>query len=504
MNLAATSAPSAPPPLPLAEAGAGKLSVSEFQERLLDLDPRLCLALCGGRGGAKSRAAALLCLVHLLTYGPKAPALWLRKSHPGTRDAVAQVLETFTDALGPKGYRYNANDGLLRLPNGGTLEMNQLAAVTDWSKYQGRSIALLIIDEAQQWATPSLLDKMRSNLRAQAGVPTRMVVIANPGDNGHGWIAKRHALRAPWTAYREDWIEGEDTGREWVTCPSTLEMNPFIDAPAYRRELAAACAGDPALLAAWVTGDWSSIAGCYFNLTDANALPELQPAEWKASLPKPEKPRLWGPLGWIGTDARPLAPVRYFLTHDWGSSKPSVTFVAGRAQTDFEGIGGRWFRKGSYFLLDEVATNVPGDVDAGLGLDVPAVAALVKAACERWEVRPEGTADDAIFQKHGHSGGSIAQEFARCGVTFYPAGKGGRVAGWEALKQLIAGAAEPDRPGFYASRNCKGFWETAPFVNRDKRNPEDVDSDGPDHWADAARYGAGYEGMQITFGRLDW
>jgi hypothetical protein len=44
-------------------------------------------------------------------------------------------------------------------------------------------------------------------------------------------------------------------------------------------------------------------------------------------------------------------------------------------------------------------------------------------------------------------------------------------------------------PGLYVSRDCKYFWATVPSLARDQKRIEDVDSSGPDHAADAVRYG---------------
>lgn len=47
----------------------------------------------------------------------------------------------------------------------------------------------------------------------------------------------------------------------------------------------------------------------------------------------------------------------------------------------------------------------------------------------------------------------------------------------------------PDKPGLYVSRACDYFWSTVPYLARDEKRVEDVDSSGPDHAADAVRYG---------------
>ncbi len=57
----------------------------------------------------------------------------------------------------------------------------------------------------------------------------------------------------------------------------------------------------------------------------------------------------------------------------------------------------------------------------------------------------------------------------------------------KAAQFLLADAGKPDQPGLYISRNCSYFWETVPYLGRDPKRVEDVDSSGPDHAADAVR-----------------
>ena len=83
---------------------------------------------------------------------------------------------------------------------------------------------------------------------------------------------------------------------------------------------------------------------------------------------------------------------------------------------------------------------------------------------------------------------SIAEEFCKEGVTFRPARKSDRVSGWEVLRRMMQDAGT-EKPGFYASRACEYFWQTVPYLGRDPRKPNDCDSRGPDHAADAVRYG---------------
>ena len=140
-------------------------------------------------------------------------------------------------------------------------------------------------------------------------------------------------------------------------------------------------------------------------------------------------------------------------------------------------------------LVDELATALPDRPNIGNGWTVPILAEEIVAMCKRWGIRAEGVADDAIFAKGGHGSGSIADEFKRCGVFFWPAKKADRITGWTTMRRLLADARKPDVPGLYISRNCEYFWQTVPYLGRDIKRVEDVDSHGPDHAADAVRYG---------------
>jgi hypothetical protein len=87
------------------------------------------------------------------------------------------------------------------------------------------------------------------------------------------------------------------------------------------------------------------------------------------------------------------------------------------------------------------------------------------------------------------STGSIVDEFTRGGVFFRPAKKADRITGWNMMRRLLQDAGKPDVPGLYISCSCGYFWETVPYLGRDIKRVEDVDSQGPDHAADAVRYG---------------
>ena len=92
------------------------------------------------------------------------PSTWLWRS--AERDLLA---------IYGKGARYNAAEHLWRLQTGATWELGQLDGPGDYHKVQGRSLSLLLIDEAQQYPTPRDLD--RSHPARRGGHQ----VVARPG-----------------------------------------------------------------------------------------------------------------------------------------------------------------------------------------------------------------------------------------------------------------------------------------------------------------------------------
>lgn len=431
---------------------------------MLCLPEEIDLFLGGGRGGGKSYALALLALRHIEQYGAKARVLYIRRTYKGVADFELLTRELFAKVYG-QAARYNGADHVWRFPNGAYLELGQLETHGDYAKYQGRSFTLLLGDEIGQFDTPDLLDILRSNLRGPRDMPIRVVLAANPGGPGHMWLAKRFVFKAaPWTAFQE-----EKSRKVWAYAPSTFAGNTFIDRDTYHDQLHAACPSDPELLRAWVDGDWTVARGAYF----ASVIDESRNAvaPWKA-VPA---------TGWGGRWST-------YLAHDFGSSAPSATYVVA-ISPGAEGPDGRFYPRGSLVLVDELATNKPDRLNEGLGWTVPILAEAILELCREWKIPPEGVADDAIFAKTGHGAGSIADEFSRLGVNFIPAKKADRLTGWNIMRRLLADAGKPDKPGLYISRTCEYFWSTVPYLARDVKRVEDVDSSGADHAADAVRYG---------------
>lgn len=454
-----------------------EIQLSDFQKKACTIPENFDLFLGGGRGGAKSFTMAILALRHCEQYKEKARVLYIRQTYKGLADFENLTRDIFGQLYRNKA-KYNQTEHVWRLPNGGYIELGQLESPRDYTKYQGRSFTLLLVDEAEQYPTPELLDRLRSNLRGGKGIPIRTVLSANPGGVGHHWIAKRYVFKtAPWKPFEES-----NSGRQWVYAPSRFTDNPFIDQKEYRKQLEASCPSDPELLKAWINGDWTVARGAFFASVideERNAIPTFDKIPTLQKTFRDRTDKKWD----------------HWLAHDYGSSAPSATYLMLRSPG--EEIAGKHYPKDSIIIIDELVTSDPVALNDGLGYTVPHLAEYIKEMCDKWNVKAKGVADDAIFAQHGSKAGSIADEFKREGVYFRKANKADRKSGWEIMRRMLQDAGKPDKPGLYIARHCEYFWATVPYLGRDPRNVEDLDTRSADHAADAIRYGLLYEERAI-------
>lgn len=465
----------------LLAAGTGQITLSPLQTDVARLPERwqgrpVNVVLGGGRGSSKT-TTALLCRVgpHIEAYAARARVLILRRTHQGLLDLVALSRELFA----PMGATYNGNTGVWTFPSGAFVELNQVSDPGHFRKYQGKTFSMLVVDEAQQWPSPDLLDILRSCLRGGGDVARSMILTANPGDAGHGWLVRRfmNPTVRPWHPFEE-----VETGAIWVRVDSTFRDNPFIDQREYERELCAATAGDPELQRAWLENDWSINRGSFFG--DVLDQRRVAFGPW----PRPGCGDELADHWFAFQRDRRVAAWRFYVALDWGSAAPTVAFVVGWS-SGIEALDGRYYARDSLLLLDEWTSALPNRPNEGERFTTVEVASRVIDMCKSWQIAPHGVADDAIFANVGSASGSIADELSAAGLYLLPAGKGDRIGGWQKMRRFLHDAGRPDVPGLFVSRACRYFWQTVPTLVRDPRRPEDLLTYGvADHAADACRY----------------
>lgn len=165
---------------------------------------------------------------------------------------------------------------------------------------------------------------------------------------------------------------------------------------------------------------------------------------------------------------------------DWGRNAPGVVlFWAALAD-------------GHYYIEDEFKFN--GDI--GIKLTVKDVAAEIRKRCaERGLKRvPTCWTDPACWQNTGQIGESIADTFAKYQIPVARANNDRR-SGWQRCHELLR-VAPDGLPWVMIHPRCLYGLRTIPAQLQAKRDPDDMDTTGDDHWCDAFRYG-GVSGVRF-------
>lgn len=433
-----------------------------WQERALAVPERYNLALLGGRGSGKTTALALIVLRHCVQYEDKARVLILRATYKSLAN-LWDELEALFSAAFPGGVQSNRADFVIRCPNGAVVTLGNLSTQKDVAKWQGQEANLLAVDEITNFTTLRHINMLRANLRGPAGVPTRMIILGNPGGPLHATIARMHVHgRVPWKPYTLD------DGSEWVYAPSTFIDNPTIDQDRYARSVIASAGGDRALSEAWLNNNWNDLAGAFFGDVWGDHL-ILPTSSWRV------------PSGSLREHGRYSC-----VALDWGWSAPSVAVLAvSPRRPGLLGPAGRVYPKDSWIVVDEVHSARTDDPSLGKGWPPQMLAEEVLAACERHNIRPHGVGDDA----RGLQNDTLLEQFRFHGLYLQKPTKD-RISGWTKLKSLMSAArcGDPDTPGIWISECCRLVMETLPLLPRDDMRPEDVDTSANDHAADALRY----------------
>jgi hypothetical protein len=130
------------------------------------------------------------------------------------------------------------------------------------------------------------------------------------------------------------------------------------------------------------------------------------------------------------------------------------------------------------------------------GMTPEAMAEAVLSIDRLYRRQLDGVIDSASFANIGlgtESGkGGRADVMNRLGCRWRPAekGEGSRIAGKNLVHSRLALKSD-DWPGLVITRNCKNLIRELPSLCYSARQPEDIDTDAPDHAYDALRYGLG-------------
>ncbi len=328
----------------------------------------------------------------------------------------------------------------------------------------------IVIEEATNWNTLGPINKMRATLRSPHGVPTKLILTANPGGSGHNLIKNRYITpaRHGYTPIRDP-----ESGEERIFIPSRLENNQVLmqNDPNYERRLMQS--GNLAIVKAWRYGDWDIVSGGFFD--------DLWLSE--SHLVRPfEIPPTW----------------RWRRSFDWGSASPaSLGIWAISDGNPVEALDGFVFPRGSFIRVSEwytCARDSSGNLRPNEGLRLTNIALGNGIGIRSQDRNFTGcVADPSIFARLGRE--AIYDEIRKGALEvghhliFQPADNN-RIAGWQRMRDMLEAAAQerPEKPGLWAFETCEHYARTIPVLQRDESNPDDIDTDQEDHVADEVRY----------------
>lgn len=462
------------------------MAISSTADVNLDLHPKQgeCLLseateiLYGGAaGGGKSHllrvAAILWCMMvpGLQVYLFRRTFPDLEKNHlTGPTSFVAMMGVWLVRRI----VKYNSQKQTFTFSNGSVIHLCHCQYEKDLQNYQGAEIHVLMIDEITHW-TESMYQYLRARVRLGglrvagplAHLFPRILVSGNPGGIGHTWVKAAFVdIQPERQISRMSRAEGGML-RQYIR--AKLQDNPTMEEtdPLYKDRLSGL--GSPALVKAWLEGDWNIAVGAFFA-------------------------DVWGDELLLEPFAIPYS-WRITRAFDWGSSKPfSVGWWAvtnGEAAVMADGAV-RIFPNRSLIRIGEwYGWN--GKPNQGSRLSDSEIALGIVRRQKQMgiheRVKP-GPADSSIFDEENND--SPAEVQKRHGVLWKKADKrpGSRVRGWTLMANRMKAAKEGSRenPHMYAFNWCTHFQRTIPNMPRDAHNPEDIDTDSEDHVGDESRY----------------
>lgn len=412
----------------------------------------------GARGGGKTSGVLGKWALKEQCYGRHFNGIMFRRTTTSAEDAIEEARAIYE----PCGAAWNASNLVFRMPHGGRVSFKYLESVADADHYQGRNVTDAWVEEAGQYPTPAAIDRLNAVLRSPMGVPTQLILTANPGGAGQHWLAERYGLiplpDKPKIVTRE--LPNGQTHSAAVI-PSRLHDNAILMQfdPGYESRLY--MSGPEALVRAWLDGDWSAVEGAYFDC--------------------------WGPQHVIRPFTIPDHWTR-FRSMDWGSAKPfSVGWwaVASEDHAHEDGIipkgamvryrewyGAKSPNVGLKLTVEQVAQGIierQGGTDKEVGIDY-------------------GVADPSMWAEDG--GPSLNERMAALDVFHAKAdntrvARDGHIGGWDAMRARLKG---DERPMIYTFSTCTDSIRTIPVLQHDGKRPEDLDTDSEDHAADDWRY----------------
>ncbi len=403
------------------------------EEFLLAVDKYKYPLYGGAKGGGKSRIlrwALIRFLVKHARSGNKRIRVGLFcEDYPSLKDRhLTKINYEFPNWLGT--LSDSQTEGLSFVVNqkfgGGVIALRNL---DDPSKYASSEFAAIAIDELTKNKRETF-DQLRSIVRWPGIEHNPIMSATNPGEIGHEWVKKLWINRK--------FEQGDPDAKQVHFVKSLPTDNPY-NTESYLNELRNL---PEKLRKAYLEGNWDVFEGQYFS-------------EWDR-----EKHSI-APFQLSSTFKR-------YRAYDHGRINAAT---CGWYAVDYDG---RVYKYKEY---------------TAKGKDVPEIAAEINRL-SLGETYEYSVADPAIFHKTGmidrYGAQTIAESFARQGIIFLAASNR-RIDGWSLMHQYLSWNTL-QLPKLIYFTTCLDSIRSIPTLIHDELHPEDLDTQGDDHWADADRY----------------
>lgn len=412
----------------------------------------------GARGGAKSHSARWDAYRHCHAI-PEFRAIIMRRTHEELKrnhvDKCKVESARINSFYGEEVMDLNTTDHELRFPkNGSKIIFAHCQNPGDEEKYLSDEYDAFYPDEMATFEKSQIVAVAGSLRSTKPGVLARLIGTSNPGGAHTLWLKRWYIDRV---------VPFEENPRynplKYGFIPSWLYDNPYLMDPdgTYTTYEDRLYAYDEERRKQLLLGDWSALAGQFFPefIADEN---RVGTHVEEFDIPRGCKIERW--IDW-GYDPNPgvcywvacLPNGRLYVLYEWvfnGQGRPKM---------------------------------VPAEVAKKIKEYTKEVFRL--AGSNRIS---KSVGDPSMFAKDGHTGESYEETFGKNGVHL-TAADNDRVMGWGRLRHWLRGHPEDSRPWIMFHPRCVYAIRTIPGLVRDKHNPDDLDTNGEDHGADAIRYG---------------
>lgn len=353
-----------------------------------------------------------------------------------------------------------------RFDNGSVIDCGHMADGDSVTRYLSTEYGAIVPEEASLYPTDtegtSPLAELSTRARKDykdingAVVTPRFMPVTNPGGPSADWLRqmfvdhdpdleKFPALRAVYDDETGEQVKGYRK-EQWTYIPAKLSDNPYMREDYADTDLGVLTGVRHRQLA---QGDWHVFSGQFFRQWhDADHIKDL------------------------GTPRHAL----WFRSMDWGYNAPGC--LLWWAVLPDHRLYLRAERKFQQMDEPEVAAAAQ-KIELELGRPTIAYTAGDPAMFNQ---------TGATHRARGFVGKSIAETLAFYGLPITPADNE-RINGWKRCHSLLRAAPDGD-PWFVVHPSCTYLIRTIASARSDKKNPDDVDTNGDDHALDAWRYGA--------------